>query len=142
MAKSILALLATLCAWLFVTGAAWAAWEPERYVEEDTLEFLTVGPEEGEHWSYVWLVVLDGEVYVRLGTKAAERMNANTRAPLTSVRITGEEFPEVETISTPDMAGRVQEAMADKYATDIFVRYMAHPLTMKLRPAAPSPAAP
>ncbi len=142
MAKSILALLATLCAWLFVTGAAWAAREPERYVEEDTLEVLTVGPEEGEHWSYVWLVVLDGEVYVRLGTKAAERMNANTRAPLTSVRITGEEFPEVESISTPDMADRVQEAMADKYATDIVVRYMAHPLTMKLRPAVPSPVVP
>lgn len=142
MAKSILALLATLCAWLFVTGAAWAAWEPARYVDEDTLEFLTVGPEEGEHWSYVWLVVLDGDVYVRLGSKAAERMNANTRAPLTSVRIAGEEFPEVEAISVPDMAPRVQEAMADKYATDIFVRYMAHPLTMKLVPRAASPVTP
>ena len=140
--KSILAFLATLFAWLFVTGAAWAAWEPARYQDEDTLEFLTVGPEEGEHWSYVWLVVLDGDVYIRLGSKAAERMNANTRAPLTSVRIAGEEFAEVEAVSTPDMKDRVQQAMADKYWTDFMVRYADHPLTMKLVPRPASPVTP
>jgi len=142
MAKTIIALLATIGAWLFVTGAAWAGWDPTRYENEDTLQFLTVAPEEGEHWSTVWLVILDDEVYVRLGTRAADRMTANTRAPLTSVRIVGEEFPEVEATATPDMADRVATAMADKYATDIFVRYMAHPLTMKLRPRVASPVVP
>ena len=136
MMKPILALLATICAWLFVTGAAWASWDPSHYLDEDTLQFLTVGPEEGEHWSTVWLVVLDGDVYVRLGTRAADRMKANKRAPMTSVKSAGEEFPEVEAIPTPDMAERVATAMADKYSTDILVRYMDHPLTMKLRPQA------
>ena len=142
MVKAIVALLATVCAWLFVTGAAWAAWNPAGYENEDTLEFLSIGPQEGEHWSTVWLVVLDGDVYIRLGSRAADRMTANTRAPMTSIRIWGEEFPEVEAVSAPDMADRVAAAMADKYVTDIFVRYMSHPLTMKLEPHAASPAAP
>jgi len=142
MMKPLLALLATLCAWLFVTGAAWASWDPARYESEDTLQFLTVGPEEGEHWSTVWLVVLDGDVYIRLGSRAADRMKANKRAPLTSIKIAGEEFPEIEAVSTPDMAERVATAMGGKYATDILVRYMDHPLTMKLVPHAASPAMP
>ena len=142
MMKPILALLATLCAWLFVTGAAWASWDPAHYTDEDTLQFLTVGPDEGDHWSTVWLVVLDGDVYIRLGSRAAGRMNANKRAPMTSVKIAGEEFPEVEAISAPDMAERVAGAMADKYSTDFLVRYMDHPLTMKLRPQVASPATP
>ena len=40
------------------------------------------------------------------------------------------------------MAERVAGAMADKYATDFLVRYMDHPLTMKLRPQVASPATP
>ena len=69
-------------------------------------------------------------------------MTANTRAPLTSIKIAGEEFPEVEATPAPDMSERVAKAMADKYATDIFVRYMAHPLTMKLTPRVAAPALP
>ena len=109
-----------------------AAWDPASLGDEDTLEFLTVEPEKGEHWSTVWLVVLDGQVYIRLGSRASERIERNTAAPYVAVKIAGRQFDRVRAESVAEMAERVADAMADKYWTDIFVRYFAHPLTMRL----------
>lgn len=124
--------------WVGVTSAvalaAEAEWSPQAYRDVDTLEFLTVGPEEGEHWSTVWLVVLDGQVYIRLGSRAAERIEKNTTAPIVKIRIAGEQFDRVRAESVPDMAERVAAAMADKYTTDFLVRLFDHPLTMRLLP--------
>ena len=111
-----------------------ADWSPGMWSAEETLQFRTTCPDEGEHWSYVWLVVLDGEVWVRLGSKAGARVDCNTTKPITSVKIANELFPEVELVSVPEMADRVAAAMADKYWTDVFIRYMDHPYTMKLVP--------
>lgn len=119
---------------MLLTTPAMAGWDPSRYAGESTLEFLTVSPEDGEHWSTVWLVVIDDQVYVRLGSRAAARMNENTRTPIVSIRLAGEEFAEIEAVSVPEMAEQVATAMAEKYSTDVFVRYLSHPLTMKLRP--------
>jgi hypothetical protein len=119
---------------LLLAAAASAAWDPAAFSKEDTLEFLTIGPEEGEHWSTVWLVVIDGQVYLRLGSRAAERMEANTTKPIVKVRIAGQEFDRVKAESTPDMAQPVATAMGDKYTSDIFVRFFDHPLTMRLTP--------
>jgi len=111
-----------------------ADWDPARFATEDTLELLTVSAETGEHWFPVWLVVLDGQIYVRLGSRAAGRVENNTRAPILSVRIAGEEFSAVRGEPVPEMADRVAQAMAEKYTTDLFVRYMSHPLTLRLVP--------
>ena len=119
---------------VLLAAPAIAGWDARRFSDESTLDFLTVSPDEGEHWSRVWLVVIDGQIYIRLGSRAAARMNANTRAPVISVRIAKEDFAEVEAISAPEMADAVAAAMAEKYTTDILVRYLSHPLTMKLRP--------
>lgn len=127
-------LCSTALALALVAAPAIAGWDPARYTDESTLEFLTVSPEDGEHWSTVWIVVIDEQVYIRLGSRAAARMNENTRAPIVSIRIAKEEFAEVEAIAAPEMADAVAAAMAEKYTTDVFVRYLAHPLTMKLRP--------
>ena len=110
------------------------AWDPEAFRGVDTLEFLTTEPEDGEHWSTVWLVVLDGQMYVRLGSRAAKRIEHNTTTPYVGVRIAGEQFDRVRAESVPDMADRVADAMAEKYWTDVFVRYFDHPLTMRLVP--------
>jgi len=110
------------------------SWDPAAFQALRTLQFLTVGPEEGPHWSTVWLVVLDGAVYVRLGTRAADRMRQNTTTPHVAVRIGGREYPRVRTESQPAMAGRVAAAMADKYGFDLIVRHFEHPLTMRLTP--------
>lgn len=116
------------------TAAAESHWDPEAFSSESTLQLLTTGAEEGAHWSTVWLVVLDGEVYVRLGTRAAERFRSNVTTPYVKVRIAGKEFPSVRAEPVPGAEDRVAQAMADKYWSDILVRWMEHPLTLRLRP--------
>jgi hypothetical protein len=127
-------LCSTALALVLFAAPAISGWDPARHADETTLEFLTVSPQDGEHWSTVWLVVIDDQLYIRLGSRAAARMNENTRAPIVSIRIAKEEFAEVEAIAVPEMAEAVAAAMAEKYSTDVFVRYLDHPLTMKLRP--------
>lgn len=111
-----------------------AAWDPQAFSKQDTLEYLTVGPEEGEHWSTVWLVVIDGQVYIRLGSRAAERMEKNTTKPLVKVRIAGQEFDQIKAEPAPDMVEPVAKAMGEKYTSDVLVKYFNHPLTMRLAP--------
>ena len=123
-----------LCLQVFLAAVAFAAWDPDRYGELETLQFLTVGAAEGEHWSTVWLVVIGGQVYIRLGSPAAERMEQNTTKPLVRVKIGGEEFRNVRAEPAPEMAERVADAMADKYWSDFLVRFLPHPLTMRLLP--------
>jgi hypothetical protein len=109
-----------------------ADWSPQSYATEDTLEMLTVGPEEGAHWFPVWLVVLNDQVYVRLGSRAATRIEKNTTAPYVGVKVAGQQFDRIKTEAAPDMAGAVAKAIADKYWSDIFVRFFPHPLTLRL----------
>jgi hypothetical protein len=128
-------LSAVIVSLLLFAAPALASWDPQSFAGEDTLEFLTVGPQEGDHWSTVWLVVIDGQVYIRLGSRAAGRMEANTTKPLVKVRVAGQQFDRVTAEAVPDMAGTVAKAMADKYFSDVFVRHFDHPLTMRLTPA-------
>lgn len=115
-------------------------WDSAAFRDLSTLEFLTVGADEGQHWSTVWLAVVDGAVYVRLGTRAAGRMQANTTAPVVDVRIGGRVYRHVRAVAAPEMALRVATAMSAKYPSDLLVRYLPHPLTMRLDPdAAGSP---
>ncbi len=109
-------------------------WDAKAFRELDTLAFLTVGPTEGPHRSTVWLVELDDEVYIRLGSRAAARMRANTTNPHVSVRIGGREYERVRAEEVADEADRVADAMAAKYWSDVFVRFVPHPLTMRLEP--------
>jgi hypothetical protein len=125
-----------------ITPAAVSQWDPGAFANEGTLQFLTVGPDEGEHWSTVWLAVIDNQLYVRLGSTAARRVERNTTAPYVRVRIAGQEFDKVKVVAAPEMTDRVAAAMADKYWLDIFARSFRHDLTARLvaEPSAP-PAA-
>jgi hypothetical protein len=111
-----------------------AAWDPQAFGKENTLEFLTVGPDEGEHWSTVWLVVVDGQVYMRLGNRAADRMTKNTTSPIVKVRVAGQEFDRIKAEPAPDKAVPVANAMGEKYWSDVLIRHFDHPLTMRLTP--------
>jgi hypothetical protein len=134
---------ACLVALLVVATSARGAWDPQAFRKETTLEILTVGADEGEHWSTVWLVVIDGQVYIRLGSRATERIQKNTTKPFVKVRIAGQEFDHVMAQIVPDMVAPVAKAMAEKYWADVLVRHVDHPLTMRLTPeAAPEPATP
>lgn len=134
---------ACLVALLVVATAARGAWDPQAFSKERTLEFLTVGADEGEHWSTVWLVVIDGQVYIRLGSRATGRIQKNTTKPYVKVRIGGQEFDQVSAQIVPDMVAPVAKAMGEKYWSDVLIHHFDHPLTMRLTPdAAPDPAPP
>jgi hypothetical protein len=109
-------------------------WNPAAFAKEDTLKLRTVGPGEGEYWFPVWLVVVDGQAYVRLGTRAAGRVERNTAAPYLGVEVAGQRFDRVRGVPVPDHAEPVAKAMADKYTSDVLVRWFAHPLTLRLVP--------
>jgi hypothetical protein len=114
-----------------------STWAPATLAKENTLEFLTVGPEEGEHWSKVWVVEIGGQLYLRLGTRSAARFEKNTTAPYVKVRIAGIEFDHVRAESAPEKAEQVAAAMAAKYWGDLLMRFASHPLTIRL--SAPEP---
>lgn len=114
-----------------------AGWTPAAWSDENTLELGTTATGEAPYWFPVWLVTLDGALYVRLGSRAAERYDGNATKPVLGVRIAGETFERVRAVETPDMAARVEAAMAEKYwlQGDFLIRRLAHPYTLRLEPA-------
>ena len=133
--------------WIALMGAACAAdspvpgWDPNAFRDQSTLQIMTIGPEEGEHWSRLWLVVIDGQLYVRLGDRSLGRVQKNTASPYLKVKIGDQEFDKVRLEPTPDMTDKVAAAMADKYWMDILIRHESHPMTARLvAEPTPSPA--
>jgi len=124
-----------LVPWLLaaVPGVA-ANWTPRAWTDASTIELCTTRAGEGEHWFPVWLVVIDDQVYVRLGTRAATRIEGNTTAPHLRVRINGQQFDRVKGLPAPEDAERVAQAMAAKYWSDVLIRHLRHPLTLRLVP--------
>jgi hypothetical protein len=117
---------------LGASGALAAEWAPARWAGEDTVEIGTTEPGGDLHWFPVWLVVIDDELYVRLGGQASERFEENVSRPYVGVRIAGHVFPKVQGIPAPEKASAVDAKMEDKYWSDVFVRWMDHPLTLRL----------
>jgi hypothetical protein len=118
----------------FSVTAVEAAWDPAAYAEEDVLEFYTENDEGKGHWSKVWLVVADGDVYIRLGGRAGGRIDENPDKPYVKIRVGGEEFGKVRLDDAPDKVEQVAELMGEKYWSDVFIKYAAHPYTLKLTP--------
>ena len=133
------ALFTIVAAATLAASAHAAEWTPAAYAKESTLELKTTAAGEGEHWFPVWLVVLDGDVYVRLGARAAGRIEGNTTKPFLGVRVAGQEFPRVKGVPAPEKAERVGAAMADKYWSDVVIRHFNHPLTLRLVPEPEGP---
>jgi hypothetical protein len=130
---------------LIVIGAACAAnnavpgWDPEAFHDESTLQIMTIDPEEGAHWSKLWLVAIDGQLYVRLGDRSFGRVQKNTTSPYVKIKVADKEFDKVRLEPAPDMTDKVAAAMADKYFLDILIRHESHPMTARLV-AEPAPA--
>ena len=124
--------------WFGLIGVVCAAdnrapgWDPNAFRDTSTLEVMTIGAKEGEHWSRLWLVVIDGKLYVRLGDRSFERVQNNVASPYVQVKIAGQRFDRVRIERAPDMAEKVAAAMADKYFLDILVRHESHPMTARL----------
>jgi hypothetical protein len=101
---------------------------------------MTTEPDVGEHWSNLWVVVIDGQPYVRLGDRAYGRIQRNTTSPYVKLKVADREFDKVKVEEMPDMKQKVAAAMADKYWMDILVRHESHPMVARLVPETPPSA--
>ena len=122
-------------------GLAADEWTPPAWADENTVELRTTDPGEEPHWFPVWHVVLDEQLYVRLGSRAAGRFDRNVTKPVVGVRIAGKTFDRVRGVVTPDMVARVEAAMGEKYwlQADALIRRLDHPYTMRLEPETVTP---
>ncbi len=127
-----------------VARSSWAAeWTPDKWANESTITLCTHIGNEGRHCFPVWMGVLDHEVYVRLGTRAAGRVgkiaprgatNAAMAQDRLAIEIAGNKFDQLTPVSSPSAAKRVAAAMAEKYWLDLIVRFLPHPMTVMLAP--------
>jgi len=109
-------------------------WTPAAWKDADTVELRTIAAGEDPHWFKVWVAVVDDQLYVRLGRRAVDRIEGNTAKPVVGVRIAGHEFDRVRGTAAPEMAERVAAEIARKYWSDVLIRHVAHPLTLRLDP--------
>lgn len=95
------------------------AWSPASVADESTLEFLTTVEGEGEHWSTVWFVVIEDAILLRLGPRAAGRIEKNTTAPRMKIRFGDDRVVTMRYEEAPEMADAIAQAMYEKYWTDV-----------------------
>jgi hypothetical protein len=116
-------------------------WDADTFNKASTIKVMTTEPEVGEHWFNLWVVVIDGQPYVRLGDRSYGRIQRNTTSPYVKLKVGEQEFDKVKIVETPDMQDKVAAAMADKYWLDFMVRHESHPAVARLVPeAATNPA--
>ena len=114
-------------------------WDPTVFRDASTIKIMTTEPEVGEHWSNLWVVVIDGQPYVRFGDRSYGRIQRNTTSPYVKLKVADQEFDKVKVDEMPDMKEKVAAAMADKYWMDILIRHESHPMVARLVPEASPP---
>jgi hypothetical protein len=119
-----------------------AGWDPSVFRDASTIKIMTTEPDVGEHWSNLWVVVIDGQPYVRLGDRAYGRIQRNSTSPYVKLKVADQEFDKVKVEERPDMKEKVAAAMADKYWMDILIRHESHPMVARLVPEDSPPAKP
>jgi hypothetical protein len=107
-------------------------WNPRAWTDEDTVELGVVRADGSPRWFKVWIVVLDDQPYVRLGSASVSKIEENRTKPFVGVRVAGREFPHVKLDAAPDRADAVAQAMAHKYSSDVLIRLFPHPMTARL----------
>lgn len=108
-------------------------WDPTVFRDASTIKIMTTEPDVGEHWSNLWVVVIDGQPYVRLGDRSYGRIQRNTTSPYVKLKVADQEFDKVK------VGKKVAAAMADKYWMDILIRHESHPMVARLVPEASAP---
>lgn len=132
--RTLAAALASVLLLAAPIAASSSSWTPADWAGEATLELVTTAPGEAPYAFPVWLVVLDDRLYVRLGSRAARRVQQSATPPFVGVTVAGAHFDRVRCEPAPGDEARVAEAMARKYWSDIFIRFVDHPLTCRLVP--------
>ena len=114
-------------------------WDPTVFRDASTIKIMTTEPDVGEHWSNLWVVVIDGQPYVRLGDRSYGRIQRNSTSPYVKLKVADQEFDKVKVEEMPDMKEKVGAAMADKYWMDVIIRHESHPMVARLVPEAIPP---
>jgi hypothetical protein len=140
-AALVLALVLALMPLARAADTAVPGWDLDQFRQASTIEVMTTEPDVGEHWSKLWVVVIDGQPYVRLGTRSYGRVQRNTTSPYIKLKLEDQEFDQVKLEEMPAMKDQVAAAMAGKYWMDVLIRYESHPMAARLVPAA-APATP
>lgn len=117
---------------LFASAAA-ARWDAQSIAKHDVIKLRTKCGDEGEYSFPVWVVAVDNFVFVRLGSRAADRVQC-TPGMIISVEAGGTRYDNIRGVPSPEMADRVNAAMAKKYTSDLLIRWVPHPLTLLLQP--------
>ena len=117
-------------------------WDPAVFRDASTIKVMTTEADVGEHWSNLWVVVIDGQPYVRLGDRSYGRIQRNTTKPYVKLKVADQEFDKVKVEEMPDMKEKVAAAMADKYWMDVLIRHESHPMVARLVPEAAPPETP
>ena len=60
-------------------------WDPAVFRDASTIKIMTTEPDVGEHWSNLWVVVIDGQPFVRLGDRSYGRIQRKYRPPLCEI---------------------------------------------------------
>jgi hypothetical protein len=117
-------------------------WDPSAFRDASVIQIMTTEPDVGEHWSKLWVVVVDDQPFVRLGSRSYGRVQKNTTSPYVKLKVGDQEFDKVKLEEMPAMKDKVAAAMADKYFMDKLIRYENHPMVARLVPeAVPPPTA-
>jgi hypothetical protein len=115
-------------------------WDPAAFRDASVIQIMTTEPDVGEHWSKLWVVVIDDQPFIRMGSRSYGRVQSNTTSPYVKLKVGAQEFDRVKLEEMPDMKDKVAAAMADKYFMDKLIRYENHPMVARLVPeASPSP---
>ena len=75
----------------------------EAVTDASTREVLTVDQNAQEHWSKVWLVVMNGQLYLSLGTRSGARVEGNTKKPFVSIKSAEHRFDNVRVLPEPEV---------------------------------------
>jgi hypothetical protein len=123
--------------------AAHAATDWQRFADEQTVTAVTRDEDGSVRETTVWLLVLDGDAFLRTG---GTRWGGNVeRDPEIDVRVAGEEVPvRVELIEDPELRQRVIDGFREKYGfSDRLVALFrgSTPLIMRLAPRQAAAAA-
>jgi hypothetical protein len=117
-------------------------WDPAVFQDASTIKIMTTEPDAGEHWSNLWVVVIEGQPYVRLGDRSYGRIQKNSTSPYVKLKVADKEFDKVKVEEMPNMKEKVAAAMADKYRMDVLIRHESHPMVARLVPEATPPETP
>src|SRR5580692_3928601 len=95
-------LLTALMTGVLAAGNAVPGWDPDAFRDQNTLQIMTTNADGEEHWSNLWLVVIDHKLYVRLGDRSWDRVQKNKTVPWVKLKVGDKQFDKVLLETAPE----------------------------------------